>query len=178
MSQRLEHAATLSSADCASDWPSRIEDSPLRSGISREGQISSRGLKFSYAAAFLAMVLAPQAQKTVMMNGPNNILVGRNIAAIHGQTISMNFQVSVPAAATAAPSDLTKAMAGATQSLYDIVDRQYDILSVALKGSYRLMQINVGDNINNRANSGAPTISSNAMFEIDLSAPAAVPQQK
>jgi hypothetical protein len=99
-----------------------------------------------------------------------------------GPRVTLNFQLSAPPAASMSPSDLTKAMAGLSQSLYEIVDRQCDVLSAALKGDCRLVQININSNINDRMNNGVPFINANAnaTFEIDVKEPAkdGAPQQQ
>ncbi len=91
-----------------------------------------------------------------------------------GPRVTLNFQLSAPPAASMSPGDLTKAMAGLSQSLYEIVDRQCDVLSAALKGECRLVQININSNINDRMNNGTPfvTANANATFEIDQKDPA------
>ena len=99
-----------------------------------------------------------------------------------GPRVTLNFQLSAPPAASMSPGDLTKAMAGLSQSLYEIVDRQCDVLSAALKGECRLVQININSNINDRMNNGTPfvTANANATFEIDQKEPAkdGAPQQQ
>jgi hypothetical protein len=95
-----------------------------------------------------------------------------------GPRVTLNFQLSAPPAPSMSAADLTKAMAALSQSLYDIVDRQCDVLSAALKGDCKLVQINVNSNVNDRMNNGLPFVSANAnaTFEID-SKDGAPPQQ-
>ena len=99
-----------------------------------------------------------------------------------GPRISINFQLSAPPPATTSASDLTKAMGGLSQSLYEIIDRECDVLSAALKGDCRLVQVNISSNINDRMNNGVPfiTANANATFEIEPKEPAKdpAPQQK
>jgi hypothetical protein len=90
-----------------------------------------------------------------------------------GMRVTANFQLSAPTQATASAGELTRTMAAVSQSLYEIVDRQCDVLGAALKGDCRLVQINVGSNINDRMNNGVPFVNANAnaTFEIDVKAP-------
>jgi hypothetical protein len=71
-------------------------------------------------------------------------------------------------------------MATVSQSLYEIVNRECDVLSAVLKGECRVVQINVSSNVNDRMNNGVPFVNANtnATFEIELKAPPkeAVPQ--
>ncbi len=122
-------------------------------------------MKFASAILLVAAMSATpaQAQNWQMLTG----------SGARGMRVTANFQLSAPTPATASASDLTKTMAAVSQSLYEIVDRQCDVLSAALKGDCRLVQINVGSNINDRMNNGVPFVNANAnaTFEIDVKAP-------
>jgi hypothetical protein len=99
-------------------------------------------MKVIFVAALIAAISASaaQAQNWRNWNDPD----GKSIR------ISANFQISTPVAAPASTSDLTKALAEASRSLYDIVNRQCDVIGAALKGDCRLVQLNVNGNINDR----------------------------
>jgi len=124
-------------------------------------------MKFASALLMVAAMSATQAQAQnwQMLNNPG----------ARGMRVTANFQLSAPTPATASAGDLTKTMAAVSQSLYEIVDRECDVLSAALKGDCRLVQINVGSNINDRMNNGVPFVNANAnaTFEIDVKAPPA-----
>jgi hypothetical protein len=126
---------------------------------------------FAAAALFFAVAGVPPA---FAQNWGN--------AGPKGPRVTLNFQLSAPPAASTSPGDLTKAMASLSQSLYEIVDRQCEVLSAALKGDCRLVQININSNISDRMNNGAPSVTANAnaMFEIDQTDPPkdAAPQQQ
>jgi outer membrane receptor for monomeric catechols len=99
---------------------------------------------------------------------------------VKGTRVTANFQLSAPTLAAAPVADLTKTMATVSQSLYEIVNRECDVLSAVLKGECRVVQINVSSNVNDRMNNGVPFVNANAnaTFEIELKAPPkeAVPQ--
>ncbi|MGO8832852.1 MAG: hypothetical protein ACLQE9_08555 [Roseiarcus sp.] len=96
-----------------------------------------------------------------------------NNACAKGPRVTANFQLSAPPPASASPSELTKALGALSQSLYEIIDRECDVLGAALKGDCRLVQININSNINDRMNNGVPfiTANANATFEIDVKTP-------
>jgi hypothetical protein len=124
-------------------------------------------MKFASAVLMVAAMSAAPAQA-------QNWRMFDNSGA-KGMRVTANFQLSAPTPATATASDLTKTMAAVSQSLYEIVDRECDVLGAALKGDCRLVQINVGSNINERMNNGVPFVNANAnaTFEIDVKAPPA-----
>ena len=64
---------------------------------------------------------------------------------------------------------MTKAMTAASVSLYDIVNRQCDVLSASMKGSCRLVQLNVGGTVNVRSapTGGNMTANATATFEVE-----------
>ncbi len=88
-----------------------------------------------------------------------------------GVRVTSNFQLSEPAPESA-DADMTKAMAQINERLYAIVNRQCDVLGAALKGSCRVVQVNVGSGFNGRMISNSPTLTGNASatFEIDTNA--------
>jgi hypothetical protein len=67
-----------------------------------------------------------------------------------GVRVTANFQIATPVAMSASTADVTKALAQANQSLYDIVNRQCDVIAAALKGDCKIVQLNVNGNINER----------------------------
>jgi outer membrane receptor for monomeric catechols len=103
-----------------------------------------------------------------------------NSPCVKGTRVTANFQLSAPTLAAAPVADLTKTMATVSQSLYEIVNRECDVLSAVLKGECRVVQITVSSNVNDRMNNGVPFVNANAnaTFEIELKAPPkeAVPQ--
>jgi hypothetical protein len=119
---------------------------------------------------FVTLAVAPQAHAQNMIYMPNG---GGNGAGTRGQTVSVNFQISRAAPVAASTSDLTSIMASITQSLYDIVNRECDILGVSLKGSCRVLQVNVGANINNRGNGHGPIVTANANATFAITSPVA-----
>lgn len=75
---------------------------------------------------------------------------------------------------------MTKTMASASQSLYDIINHECEVLTATLGGACRLVQLNVGGSLNTRMNNGVPTVSANAnaTFEIEARAPAVSTEPK
>lgn len=126
-------------------------------------------MKRIYAAVLMALTIAPSAYAQNMMS----MMIGEHGA----QTVTANFQISQPAPAAASTSDLSSLIASTTQSLYDIVNHECDILSVSLKGSCKVVMVNVGANINNRGGVRGPFVSANALatFEITPIAAATPP---
>jgi hypothetical protein len=127
-------------------------------------------MKRIYAAVFVALTIASYAHAQNVIFMPNGERIG---SGAPGQTVSANFQISRAAPADASTSDLTGLMASVTQSLYDIVNRECDVLSVSLKGSCRVLQVNVSANINNRGNGRGPFVSANANATFEMTPPAA-----
>jgi hypothetical protein len=119
------------------------------------------------------------AQTVVTINNGNRPLVSGP-----PQTVTITVQLNMPASGIASSADMTKAIAGTTQSLYDIVNHECEVLTEALKGACRLIRLNVGGNLND-PNSNLPTFgnrqnaspivsaNANATFEIDLPTPKA-----
>ena len=68
-------------------------------------------------------------------------------------------------------------MASASQSLYDIINHECEVLTATLGGACRLVQINIGGNLNSRMNNGVSAVNANAnaTFEIEAKAPNAAP---
>jgi hypothetical protein len=122
-------------------------------------------MKFAATVLLVAAigVSQAQAQNCQAFNNP----------CVKGTRITANFQLSAPTPAAAPVADLTKTMATVSQSLYEIVNRECDVLSAVLKGECRLVQINVNSNVNDRMNNGIPVANANAnaTFEIELKAP-------
>jgi hypothetical protein len=65
-------------------------------------------------------------------------------------TITANFQVRIPIDAAAPTTSVTQALAQANQALGDLASRQCDLLSESFKGSCRVVQLNMGANVNDR----------------------------
>jgi hypothetical protein len=65
-------------------------------------------------------------------------------------SITANFQLRIPLDASAPTADVTKALAQANQSLGDLANRQCDVLAAAFKGDCRVVQLNMGANVNDR----------------------------
>ena len=122
-------------------------------------------MKFTATVLLVAAigVSQAQAQNCWTINNP----------CVNGTRVTANFQMSAPTPAAAPVADLTKTMAAVSQSLYEIVNRQCDVIGAVLKGECRLVHINVNSNVNDRMNNGVPFVNANAnaTFEIELKAP-------
>jgi hypothetical protein len=122
-------------------------------------------MKFTATVLLVAAigVSQAQAQNCQTFNNP----------CVKGTRVTTNFQLSAPTPAGAPAADVTKTMAAVSQSLYEIVNRECDVISAVLKGECRLVQINVNSNVNDRMNNGVPFVNANAnaTFEIELKAP-------
>lgn len=92
----------------------------------------------------LTLVHHAGAQSVIVSNSGNRVAS----AAEKPETISVTLQLALPAPAISSSADMTKAMAAASQSLYDIVNRECDVLTAVLKGSCRLARLNIGGNYN------------------------------
>ena len=139
-------------------------------------------MKLTFAAALTCLALAQHAnaQNVLMINNGNRVAA----PADKPETVSVTFQLALPAPAISSSTDLTKAMAAASQLLLDIVNHECDVLTTALKGSCRLSHLNIGGNYNdpnanllpnfNRPNA-TPVVNAtaSATFEIEMKAPAA-----
>jgi len=114
-------------------------------------------MKSVVATMMMWLILAHHghAQNVITLNG------GGRTAGAGGPPllVTVTFQLSMPAAAVTSPADMTKALAGTTQSLYDIVNHECEVLTAALKGSCRLSRLNVGGSLND-ANPNAPNLAS------------------
>jgi hypothetical protein len=99
-------------------------------------------MKGLFAAALIVSICSSAAQAQNWRNW--NDSDGKSVR------ISANFQITTPVASSASASDLTKALAQANQSLYDIINHQCDVIGAALKGDCRIVQLNVNGNINER----------------------------
>jgi hypothetical protein len=83
---------------------------------------------------------AAHAQNWRFANDPN----GKDVH------VTINFQISTPVSAAGSPTDLTKALTQANQSLYDIISHECDAINAAFKGDCKIVQLNVNGNINDR----------------------------
>ena len=92
--------------------------------------------------------------------------------------------MSLPVDKEASGAELGKALAAASQPLYDVVNRQCDILADEYKGACRVVQLNVNTSINDRrfqqfGDRSAPqqhvNANANATFEITPAIPDAAP---
>ena len=142
-------------------------------------------MKLAVAVIFACLALVRQAsaqQNLVVIDG-----AARTFAvADKPETVTINFQLSMPAPELATSRDMTNSMAASTQSLYDIVNHECDVLTAVLKGTRRLGRLNVGGNVGgpnipnfgNRGN--LVNVNANATFEIGPPPPdtPAVPPQK
>jgi hypothetical protein len=136
-------------------------------------------MRLTVAAMIVGMILAnhANAQNVLMINNGNRAIGGSG----QPQTVTITFNLVLPAPAVSSSEDMTKAMAATTQSLYDIVNHECDVLTAALKGDCRLSKLNIGGNFNdanlnvpnfgNRPNAG-PIVNANATatFEIEMKA--------
>ncbi|HEY4927348.1 MAG TPA: hypothetical protein VII20_23315 [Roseiarcus sp.] len=64
--------------------------------------------------------------------------------------ITANFQMRIPIDASASMADVTKALTQANQSLGDLANRECDLLTDAFKSDCRVVQLNMGANVNDR----------------------------
>lgn len=127
------------------------------------------------ASVFVAFALvaaqAAQAQ-TIVINRPNNGPAARGEKSLQ---VSVNVQLSMPTPALTSTPEWTKAIATANQSLFEIINRECDVLGAALQGDCRMVQIHTGSNVGNRPNPGGPltgvgasvNVNANATFEIE-----------
>ena len=124
-------------------------------------------MQLIHAAALMALFATSQANAQSLNGMPN--------AGVSGQSITTHFQISQAMPATASTAEMTTTMSTATQALTDIVNRECDVLTATLKGSCRVVQVNVLASINDRMNTRNPVVnaSANATFEITPPAPAA-----
>jgi hypothetical protein len=135
------------------------------------------------AATIVCAILAQpaNAQNVVMINNGNRVVGGNG----QPQTVTVTFQLTLPAPPASSSGDMTKAMMATTQSLYEIINHECDVLIATLKGTCRLSKLSTGGNFNdanlpnygNRPNAG-PVVNANATatFEIAESVPAVPPQ--
>jgi hypothetical protein len=141
-------------------------------------------MKLVVTAALMCFALTgvqhANAQNVPMINNGNRVAG----APQKPETVSVTFQLALPAPVISSSEDMTKAMAASSQSLYDIINHECDVLSAALKGSCRLIRLTVGGNYND-ANAGMPpyfnrpnamsvvNATATATFEIEMKSPAA-----
>jgi hypothetical protein len=62
-------------------------------------------------------------------------------------SITANFQIRISVDPSAPITDVTKALAQANQSLGDLADRECDALAAAFKSDCRVVQLNMGANV-------------------------------
>ena len=75
---------------------------------------------------------------------------GAKEGAVKPVTLNANFQMSIPLDPGASTADIAKALAQANTSLGDLAQRQCELLSAAFKRECRIVQINLGANLNGR----------------------------
>jgi hypothetical protein len=130
-----------------------------------------RAMRILLASVLIAATCACFAQAQALRAGSDP-----NSKAIR---INANFQIATPVNAPASASDLTKALAQANQSLYDIINHQCEVIGAALKGDCRIVQLNVNGNA---APSAGPqqivSANANATFLIEPAAAKDAPASK
>ena len=134
-----------------------------------------------FTTVLLGMFVAvPSYSQTVINLNGGNTLQPMRLGADRAQTISITFQLSMPLSPPASTEDMTKTMAGTSQPLYDIVNHECQVLIASLGGTCRLVQLNIGGNLNNRMINGTSFVSANAnaVYEIDAKAPPPPPAPK
>jgi hypothetical protein len=99
-------------------------------------------LKLLFAAVLVALTCVSAVHAQSWRNWSEGD--GKNVR------VMANFQIVSPVNSPATTSDLTKALALANQSLYDIVNRQCEVIEAAMKSDCRIVQLNVNGNINDR----------------------------
>ena len=125
--------------------------------------------------------LALAALATLILPG---LAVAQQIPRVGGanadriQTLMTTFQLSRNIPTSTPQVDLTNGMARATQSLYDIINRQCEVIGLSFKGECRLVLIQINGNIGN-ANYRSPpggglmfNATATATFEIETKDPA------
>jgi len=75
---------------------------------------------------------------------------GAKEGAVKPVTLNANFQMSIPLDPGASTADIAKALAQANGSLSDLAQRQCELLSAAFKRECRIVQLNLGANLNGR----------------------------
>jgi hypothetical protein len=133
-------------------------------------------MKLAVAVVFACLALGRHAgaqQTMTMING-----TARTVAAVEkSETVTINFQLNMPAPELTSSQDMTNEMAATTQSLYDIVNHECDVLTAALKGNCKLTRLSIGGNVGGQNNQNfgnrgnLVNANANATFEIDPPAP-------
>jgi hypothetical protein len=103
-------------------------------------------MKLAVTAALMlvaSMAAQPASAQPVQITGTVNHAAG---TPEKPETVSVTLQLVLPAPAGSSSVDMTQAMAATSQSLYDIINRECDVLSAVLKGNCRLTRLNVGGN--------------------------------
>ncbi len=131
-------------------------------------KLSVRALTMKFTATVLLVVAIGVSQAQAQAQNCRTV----NNPCVNGTRVTANFQLSAPTPAAAPVADLTKTMAAVSQSLYEIVNRECEVIGAVLKGECRLVHINVNSNVNDRMNNGVPFVNANAnaTFEIELKA--------
>jgi hypothetical protein len=130
-------------------------------------------MKLAVAVTLSCLCLAWPARAQQSGTG---VSVGARIAptADKAQSVNVTFQLTMPAPELASSEAMTTAMAATTQSLYDIVNHECDVLTAVLKGACRLSRLSITANLNgpnaqpvlgNRAN--FVNANANATYDID-----------
>ena len=126
-----------------------------------------------FATALLGTFIAvPCYSQTVIYLNGNNSLQPVRLGGERTQTVSINFQSSMPMSPLISSEDMTKTIARISQPLYDIVDHECQVLISAFGGVCRLVQLNISSNLNNRMNNGISVVNANAnaVYEIESKA--------
>lgn len=129
------------------------------------------------AVLSLALTNAAAAQNVLMINNGNRPAVTTD----KPQTVSVTFQLTLPAPTSSTSADMTKAMAATSQSLYDIINRECDVLTAVMKGDCHLSRLTIGGNYNETnyvpvpfgsRPSNSPVVNANATATFEISTPA------
>lgn len=99
-------------------------------------------MKIAAAAFALACLCAPSANAQGAQ--------GAKEGDVKPVTLNANFQMSIPLDPGASTGDIAKALAQANGSLSDLAQRQCELLSAAFKRECRIVQLNLGANLNGR----------------------------
>ena len=132
---------------------------------------------FTYTLIAALLAATHARAQTVIINNGNRPPLARLAGDNRKVNVTANFSVALPLTRDAKSTEMTKEIAAATEALFDIVNRQCDLLAASLKGTCRLIQLNTNGNIGNRGvpNNQAVAAGANATFEIDLTPAAATP---
>jgi hypothetical protein len=98
------------------------------------------------ASALLALMLSSAAVRAQGFVGQNAADTGDDKAI----RVTISVQVMTPMDENAATTDLAATLTQANQPLSGIIGQQCAVLATALKGTCKLVQLNMGSNIGNR----------------------------